>query len=172
MTDRCAAFVAAVHAELAKPELHGSVVPHLLGAKKWNCNGSPPVVRWKRGRIQHDAPKKVGGDTSPIYTRSQTLIVRVWAEADERFDDDASEAAAELLFDNLIRAARIVAGGADRLFIGEFEWLSEEKPGWLVRGAAIEGFLVADLDLPGSPYPTVTTTILTQTHTEALDPDE
>jgi len=160
MTDRVTTFVDAVHVELAKPTLHGIATEYVIGAKLWATNAKPPMLKWKRGDIDHDVPKVSGGDIAPIFTRNQTLIIAVW---------DVDEEAVDLLFDNMIRAVRIAAGGTQNMKIGRFSWLTEEKPGWLNCGAALQGFIVADLDLAASPIATVSILIGSQTHSESLD---
>lgn len=170
MADPCRVFIDAVHAKLAL--LHGAAVPYVVGAKKWHANGAPPLVKWARGFFDHDIAKTTGGDVAPIYTRNQTLLIRVWSEATKaevEADEDASEEAVDALFNNLIRAVRF-ASGVNELRIGRFSWITEDKPGWLNRGAALEGFIVTDLPLPASPSATVRVTIQSQTHTQKLDP--
>lgn len=169
MADRVKTVVDAVHAALAT--IHGSTVPYLLGAKHWHANSAPPLVKWARGDVSHDAAKTQGGNTPAIYTRNQTLLIRVWDDAtvaQKVADESKDEEAADLLFSNLLRAIRQVLG-AEHVKIGPFRWITEDKPGWLNRGAALEGFIVADLQIADSDTPPVLVTITSQTHTQTLD---
>lgn len=168
MADRVKTFVAAVHSALAT--IHGSAVPSKVGAKFWHANGAPPLIKWARGDVDHDAAKTQGGNTPAIYTRNQTLLIRVWDDAtvaEKTADESADEDAADRLFTNLIRAIRQVLG-SEHVKIGRFRWVTEEKPGWLNRGAALEGFIVADLQIADSDTPAVLVTIGSQTHTQTL----
>jgi hypothetical protein len=171
MADRCKVYIDAVHTELAKAELHGSAVPYVVGRLHWNANGAPPLVKWARGDIDHSEPKKQVGENPTIYDRNQQLAIRVWAEADERVDKDASEAAADTLLTNVLRACRIVSGSAS-LRIGRFSWVTEDKPGWLNRGAALEGFVVVDLPIPSTDVEVVRVMLTSQMHTRELDVPE
>jgi hypothetical protein len=170
MADRVRVFVEAVHAALAT--IHGTTVPHLLGAKHWHANSAPPLVKWAWGDIDHEAAKVTGGETAAILTRNQTLLIRVWDDAtvaQKCVDEYTDEEAVTLLFDDLLRAIRQVVGATEHK-IGRFRWISEEKPGWLNRGAALEGFISVDLQVSESHSPAVLVTIETQTHTQTLDP--
>jgi hypothetical protein len=172
MADAVRLFVEAVHSRLAV--IHGSTVKHLLGAKHWHANASPPLVKWAWGDIDHDVAKTTGGETAAIYTRNQTLLIRVWDDAtvaQKCVDEYTDEEAATALFSDLLRALRIVVGTTN-FKIGRFRWITEDKPGWLNRGAALEGFIVADIQVPESSTPAVLVEITTQTHTQTLDPLE
>lgn len=159
MADAVSNFIAAVHVELAKAELHGSAVPNKVGAKRWGEHSCHPLIKWKRGDISHAATKGTSGSSPTIYTRNQTLILMIWT---------ADEESCEVLLDNVIRAARIAAGGSDNLRPGRFVWATEDHSGWENKGAALIGDLTVDLQIAESATPPVMVTIGTQTHTITL----
>lgn len=161
MADAVTTFIEAVHTELAKPELHGATMLHCIGAKHWKEHKQPPFIKWRRADITHAAVKGKNADSPTIYTRNQTLILSVWM---------ADEEACELMLDNVIRAARIAAGGSDNLRPGRFVWVTEETPGagWESLGAALLGDMTVDLQIAESPHATVRVTIESQQHTITL----
>jgi len=170
VADRVRTFVESVHTALTT--IHGSTVPYKLGAKHWHANAAPPLIKWAWGDIDHDVAKTQGGTDPSIYTRNQTLLIRVWDDATEAqkiADEYTDEEHVTALFEDLLRAIRQVAG-AGNFKIGRFRWITEDKPGWLNRGAALEGFIVADLQVSASSTAPVLVTIESQTHTQTLDP--
>lgn len=158
MTDSARQFILDVHARFATLAPPG--IEPKIGANEWSLNCDCPAIKWKYGAIRHEKPDKTGGAESPIGTEIQTFIVAIWCE-----DEEACRSAKN----NILRAARYVSGGGSNTETGSFDWITEDKPGWMNKGAALQGSIAVRLQIPSTEGGRRYAPIRSQTHTEELD---
>ncbi|MEN6535500.1 MAG: hypothetical protein ABFD89_17685 [Bryobacteraceae bacterium] len=158
MTDPVRTFIDAVHVKLSA--LQGVTIPAVILAKNWNENVAKPVVKWKYGRVSHEKTTTAKIVDADIGGEVQVLTICVWA-----VDEDACR----VIKNNLWRAMRAVSGGPN-IEMGEWDWITENKPGWMNDGAALQGASKVHLAVPivDGGRTNRKALITSQTHTEEL----
>lgn len=159
MTIPARKFIEDVHARLALTAAPG--IQSKIGANEWSIQCDCPAVKWRYGAIRHEKADKTGGPDAPIGTEIQTLVVAIWAET----EDDCLTGK-----NNVLRAARFVAGGGSNCEFGSFDWITENKPGWLNKGHVLQGTIAVRLQIPivEGGRANRKARITSQTHTEEL----
>lgn len=144
--------------------LTGGTYAEIVGNRAWSAHRTPPLVKWRFGAIEHQAPTEQGN----IATERQALEVAVWAAG---VSDDAADAATRSLKNSLLLACRQIAQETQIAPVeyGDFDWLDDEHSH---LGRQLEGVITAQLQVPNQTIQTVVINTVENTTEATLDPDE
>lgn len=155
MSDPGLDFIAAVSAALNAhyaTESNAAPIEVLVGGEEAGVFSGYPAVRWIMGKIRHDAPE----NAKSAFRERQEYAIGIYAV-------DAEQARG--MKNNMVRFARAQVGGAN-LDPGTWDWVRKSA---LDAGEKLIGTIAVYTDITRDVTTTLAT-ILTQQHTESLDP--